>query len=486
MIKLFSPYASALKKRWLNTTLQCRLVALLVFIAVLIPTIGMVVDYRRAYGENVIATVASLEEQARSLLVAYDRIIGDENYRDYVIEYCHQMNEFISPGHLIVVLDAKGDVLVQVHHQADTIDADIFMSDSETNILHSDGHNLAYTKVTHETSEIAIIVAQTLNYMEMRLRNQLINRGITIVVSVLSLISIVYLAMRLWVIRPVSGLVVAAREWATRNFKTRSVSAGPEDFRVLSDEFNAMADELEKHDREHKHEMEQARKIQNNLLPKIALDIAGLKIATEYLPAKEVAGDLYDIVPLSETRTAFVVLDVCGHGISAALLTGVAKMSIHRRLSEFPDLSAAMASVNRDLLSTVPDGMFVTACIGIWDFEDRTWTYCAAGHTGGILMLPDTIISLDSTAPLLGVFEEQQWAVMQLQLEPSARLFLFSDGIEEAPQYYGNGTFNLGSLLEATKKQELKTQVESIILAVQNCHKGQQKDDATIIAIEVC
>lgn len=260
-MKLFYAYASCAKKAILKTTLQFRLVGLLVLIGILIPAIGMVVDYHRAYNESVSATVASLEEQARSLLIAYDKIVGEDNYRDYVIEHCRQMNEFISPGHLIIVLDAKGDVLVQVHHQADEINKDLFTSGSETNILKSNRHELAYTMLTHQTAGITVIVAQTLDHMEMRLRNQLVNRGITTGVSVLSLISIVYLAMRLWVIRPVSGLVVAARQWAMRNFNTRSVPVGSEDFRILSEEFNAMADELEKYDREHRHEIEQARKI---------------------------------------------------------------------------------------------------------------------------------------------------------------------------------------------------------------------------------
>jgi sigma-B regulation protein RsbU (phosphoserine phosphatase) len=485
MTNMISKYIACVKGIFLKTTLRFRLVVLLVFIVILIPAIGMFIDYHRSYNESLSATVATLEEQARSLLIAHEKIQGDENYRQYVTEYCHQMNEFISPGHLIVILDAEGEVLVQARHLAEDINKEILTANPEKNLLELNRYKLAYTLLEQEAAEITIIVAQNLNHMEMLLRNQLINRSITTMVVVLALISIVYTTVQVWFIGPISHLVQAARHWSKRDFRARSIPAGPKDIRVLSEEFNAMANELEEYDLSHKREMEHARKIQDKLLPEIIPDIAGLNVIARYLPAQEVAGDLYDIIPLSEKRTAFVILDVCGHGISAALLTGVVKMSLHRRLSEQSDLSNVMNLINNDLLKCVPEGLFVSACVGIWDSGDMSWTYCAAGHSGGLLVSPKNILSLDSTASLLGVFEEQQWPVARIPLHQGDRLFMFTDGITEAPEYNMQEVYDLGSFLETMKESPMQSQIDSIVSMVQNFHGDHQKDDATIVAVEV-
>jgi serine phosphatase RsbU (regulator of sigma subunit) len=485
MINTFNKCLVAVKKVFLETTLQFRLGTLLVFIVLLIPAIGMFVDYNRAYNESLSATVATLEEQARSLFIAREKIPDNENYKHYVTEYCHQMNEFISPGHLILILDAEGQILIQAHHQDEDINKEIVLANPKENLLKLNQYKLAYTVLEKETAGITIIVAQNLDHMEMILRNQLINRSLTTMVVVLSLVSIVYLTIQGWVIRPISNLVHIARQWSKRDFEARSVSSGPKDIRVLSEEFNAMANELEKYDLMHKREMEQARKIQDKLLPEAIPDIAGLTVVTKYLPAKEVAGDLYDIIPLSENRAALVILDVCGHGISGALLTGVVKMSLHRRLSEQMDLSKAMNLVNQDLLDCVPEGLFVTACVGIWDSTDHSWTYCAAGHAGGFLLTQEGVRTLDSTAPLLGVIEEHTWPVSRIKMSQRDRLFLVTDGITEASEYSTQDIFDPASLLATMKEGDMQSQIDSIVSRVQNFHGSQQKDDATIVGIEV-
>ncbi len=473
------------KGLFLKTTLRVRLVAMLVFIVILIPTIGMFIDYNRAYKEGFNATVASLEEQARSLLIAYRKIDNNESFKQYVTEYCHQMNEFISPGHLIIVLDTNGETLVQARHLSEDINKELFSADPQENLLKLNQKNLAYIVLDQETVGITIIVAQNLSHMEMVLRNQLINRSVTIMIAVLTLVSIVYLTLQSWIIKPITNLVYTARQWSGRNFEMRSISTGPKDIRMLSEEFNAMANELEKYDFEHNSEMEQARKIQNNLLPRKTPEIAGLTITAKYLPAKEVAGDLYDIIPISENQTAIVILDVCGHGISAALLTGVVKMSLHRRLSEQHDLSKAMYLINQDLLKCVPEGLFVTACVGVWNSSDMSWTYCAAGHTGGYLVSEKRVISLQSTASLLGVFEEKEWPITRVQLRPKDRLFLFTDGIIEASEYRTQEVFDLGDLLATMVEIQMQSQINSIVSIVQDFHGEHQIDDATIIGIGV-
>jgi serine phosphatase RsbU (regulator of sigma subunit) len=345
-------------------------------------------------------------------------------------------------------------------------------------------HRLAQVRLKEDG--ITIIIAQYLDHMERILRAQVVSRSVMAGITALAIILLLYLVIRIWVIRPVNNLAGAAREWAGRNFSVRSIPMGPADFRLLADEFNSMSKALERHERNRIAELEQARQIQSNLLPAKQPTVSGLHIATEYRPAQHVAGDLYDIFNLSNGRTCIAVLDVCGHGISAALLTGVVKMSLHRRLAEKDDLECAMKLVNDDLLACTPEGQFATACVGIWNQKDQSWTYCAAGHPGGLLLTRNNTESLESTAPLLGVLTGTDWPINVVRLSPGHRVFLYTDGVVEAGSTEGElEDYNLEKVLNDSSDLSLSEQVATIMAGTIRRSGGSIKDDATIVAFEV-
>jgi sigma-B regulation protein RsbU (phosphoserine phosphatase) len=264
------------------------------------------------------------------------------------------------------------------------------------------------------------------------------------------------------------------------------MSIGPADFRLLANEFNEMSERLEKHEHRRTAELEQARSIQANLLPTKKPEIPGLRIATEYRPAQHVAGDLYDIFSLSQGRICIAILDVCGHGISAALLTGVVKMSLHRRIAENSDLAEAMKHVNDDLLACTPEGRFTTACVGIWNQEDKSWTYCAAGHPGGLMLKQNRLKSLESTAPLLGVFSGTEWLTNSVSLSQGDRIFMYTDGVVEAGMAEGKSdAYDLEQVLEENVNLNLNEQVAAITSGMTSRNNGKVADDATIVAFEV-
>ncbi len=180
-----------------------------------------------------------------------------------------------------------------------------------------------------------------------------------------------------------------------------------------------------------------------------------------------------------------MVLDVSGHGISAALLTGVVKMSLHRRLAEQNDLAKAVSLVNRDLLDCITDGQFVTACIGIWDPIHHVWTYCAAGHPGGLLMSGGQPSHLPHTGPLLGVMPDGEWSGRNIQLTGNERIYLYTDGAIEAGAPLNTlGKEGLERIVRQCGDLPLADQVAAIMNEVFQHYSDEPEDDVTILAME--
>jgi sigma-B regulation protein RsbU (phosphoserine phosphatase) len=162
-------------------------------------------------------------------------------------------------------------------------------------------------------------------------------------------------------------------------------------------------------------------------------------------------------------------------------------MSIHRRLAERDNLSEAMKLVNEDLLACVPEGHFITACVGLWDQKEQTWTYCAAGHPGGLLLTQNHTKLLEATAPLIGVFDGRDWPVSTVKLSPGDRIFLYTDGVVESG-FAEEGKFeyyNLSNVLNCCVDLSLRQQVATIIAGTIQRSGDGIKDDATIVAFEV-
>lgn len=467
-------------------TLQFHLIALIVLTVSIVSTTGMLLDYRREYNQHISLIIASLEEQAQAIRIARLKIKEVSEFGRYVDDLCAQMNDSVSPGHHILVLDDTGAVTIRAqHHSGIEVERALLSANLKNSIISLGEHRLAQVRLKDKDGT-TIILAQYLDHVEHILKAQLLSRAVISTATALAIISLIYLVINLLVIKSVTNLAAAAKLWAKRNFSIRSTPTGSAEFCLLAEEFNSMADQLEQHELSYLAELEQARRIQNNLLPVSHPTIAGLSVAADYCPARKVAGDLYDIFTLSENRTAIVILDVCGHGISAALLTGVVKMSLHRRLAEKEDIEEAMRLVNADLLDCTPDGLFVTACVCVWDQYNGSWTYCAAGHPGGLLLSQNRIQELVSTAPLLGVFSEAEWSSNTVNLSQGDRIFLYTDGVADAGITRDkNGPCNLGKILLNHGDMCLTKQVEALMSETVRHSNEEIIDDATILAVEV-
>lgn len=467
------------------SSLRLRLLISMIGSVVVISAVAMVLDYRHERRRGLDRITASLEEQASALQSAHTLIEDPNEFGRYVDEFCATMDDRISPGHHILVLNPDGSVFAaSQRHSGRQVERALQETTRRRAVEEIDGHRLAYVR-SYDQDGHTFVLAQYLDRVEAALHERLRRRAVSLGLIALTIALFVYLAVACWVIGPLESLVHAARRWTVRDFAARASSSGPSDIRVVSREFNSMADELEMHERRREEELEEAREIQANLLGKFSPEIGGLKLAVEYRPATHVAGDLYDAFALADGRIALVILDVSGHGINAAMLTGLAKISLRRCLTACSDLSEAMRHVNSDVYACTSDSYFVTACVGIWNPDDGRWTYCGAGHPGGILIREGNIEELPATAPLLGVLPDGQWETASVSLSPQDRVFLYTDGIVEtriAGEFFGLD--GLGAVLQRTCHRSLAEQVEAVMNAVRRSEEDRPSDDATVFAFE--
>ncbi len=175
-----------------------------------------------------------------------------------------------------------------------------------------------------------------------------------------------------------------------------------------------------------------AREIQQGLLPPPDRELPFLRACSQNLPCHEVGGDYYDYFDLEGGRFCFVLGDVAGKGISAALLASVVQGIFSTQTFLDSPLSTIVSNLNRNLAKRGMGNRFVTSFFGMLD-EDGNCTYVNAGHNPPFLVHRDgTIQELTEGGMVLGLFAGVQYQSETVRLRPDDHLVLFTDGVLEA------------------------------------------------------
>ena len=171
--------------------------------------------------------------------------------------------------------------------------------------------------------------------------------------------------------------------------------------------------------RKQEQDLDQAREIQERLLPKRIPQIRGLDIAGAWNPAAVVSGDYFDVVKFGETKIGVCICDVVGKGISAALLMANLQASFRAFASEPVSPGAVVSKLNDVICNNIASDKFVTFCYCILDVTKKHLTYASAGHWPPILLRRSgQTHSLKDGGPPLGLFPDHAYDNIELQLEP--------------------------------------------------------------------
>ena len=235
-------------------------------------------------------------------------------------------------------------------------------------------------------------------------------------------------------------------------------------------------------------DMEIAKTIQDSALPRPLPDSPCFRIEAAMQTAREVGGDFYDYFPLDATHLAFLVADVSGKGITAALYMMTAKTLIKNKLLAVRDPAAALTEANEELCANNPASMFLTAWVGVLDLESGIVTFANAGHN------PPVMISGSQPAeyvrkmsgPLLAFLDDAKYAAQTVKLGIGDALFLYTDGVTEAMDEKGElfgeqRTLDALNAVETPDAHALCGVVRSVVAAFS---EGlQQADDMTVLAV---
>lgn len=151
-------------------------------------------------------------------------------------------------------------------------------------------------------------------------------------------------------------------------------------------------------------------------------------------PAREVGGDFYDFFFIDERHFAFVVADVSGKGVPAALLMAVTKTLLKARSQDTQSTAKIIETTNNELSQNNADCMFITTFFGIIDTQTGVLTYTNAGHNPPFLIKPDGQHRLldELHGPMVGVMEGMSYQETQIKLGIDEKLLVYTDGVTEA------------------------------------------------------
>lgn len=181
-------------------------------------------------------------------------------------------------------------------------------------------------------------------------------------------------------------------------------------------------------------ELQNARRVQRQLIPAEPPEIRGYQIAAMWYPAKQVSGDYYDFIPLPDKRVAFVIADVSGKGLDAALFMANTRATLRACALAGERADEIIACANETLTDDSPGGMFVTIFFGILDPIQGVFTYINAGHNPPLLFRASTqaIRVLETGDRALGITAGNEYHKYELTLEHNDLLLLYTDGVTEA------------------------------------------------------
>lgn len=262
----------------------------------------------------------------------------------------------------------------------------------------------------------------------------------------------------------------------------------------------AMAGELQLRNEAYEEELHLAREIQQALahggFPRVAARNGTVaEFGSRYIPISGLAGDFFEVIPISAGMAGLLVCDVMGHGVRAALVVAMLRGLLEKQRSHASDPSMFLRGLNDGLsaiLERAGTTMFATAFYAVIDLAAGTLRYACAGHPGPVLLGPQGIRQIadnrETKGPALGLIRGVAYPVGILPLSEMERLVMFTDGVLEAENRSGEPFFEkrLMELIDRHRDDPLEALLDTILETVLQFSEAKHfDDDVCLLATEL-
>ncbi len=234
-----------------------------------------------------------------------------------------------------------------------------------------------------------------------------------------------------------------------------------------------------------------AREVQRQLLPKGAREVPGLDIAAAYVPARELGGDFYDFQPYGEGRLAFALGDVSGKGTAAALYGSLAIGTLREVVTDRTIGAAQMlAALNKRMFGARLESKFIALLFGIYDAPNRRLTLANGGEPYPLLVRAGVTTEIQISGVPLGLFGDTEYEEITVDLQPGDIVICASDGILESEdsEQQEFGAERLHALLAGITTDDAALTIADRILSATDEYSGAEStphDDRTLIVLRV-
>ncbi|ARN56570.1 GAF domain-containing SpoIIE family protein phosphatase [Sedimentisphaera salicampi] len=241
-------------------------------------------------------------------------------------------------------------------------------------------------------------------------------------------------------------------------------------------------------------QMDLAGIIQRRMMPKILPAIEGLDIAASYRPCFSVGGDFYDFTLIDDKTLVFLMADVIGKGIPAAMIMSMfrggfkALIECGRGCRRYSIFNFADV-LNNFACKHCTKGEFITTFIGVFEFKKGLLHYTNCGHEPGLLLRNNDIIELDKGGPVLGLDIKSRFESGTIDLKKNDIYMFYTDGLVDAVNFDGH-FWGKGNLYQTAKRCTHKMDAETITKTVLNYRRrftglSQQQDDTSLVTFKV-
>jgi sigma-B regulation protein RsbU (phosphoserine phosphatase) len=214
-----------------------------------------------------------------------------------------------------------------------------------------------------------------------------------------------------------------------------------------------------------------------------------------YEPDSEIGGDYCSVHQVDPTKAGLLICDAMGHGVRAALITGIIRTVAEELASKAVSAGEFLTAMNRQLYPLLQTGdafLFATTCYVILDTKTGLLTGAIAGHPAPFLIQPEaektSLLQIEENdcGPALAILPEYEYATFTTQLQPGDEILLYTDGICEATNESDEefGTFQLQETLEKNARLSLKS-LFPLLIATAREHTHTQKlgDDICLLGV---